>query len=150
MERMNRNDYFMNIARTTAKRSTCGRATVGAIIVKNNRIVATGFNGAPEGMDHCDDHGCLLFNNHCIRTVHAEINCIVQAARMGISIDNSVIYVTHKPCHNCCKAMINAGIKIVYYDIDYSDGFNHLYDSKISIFKHKMEDDCNEKNNFRD
>jgi dCMP deaminase len=109
--------YFINIAIIVATRSTCDRKHVGAVIVKNNSILATGYNGSICGMPHCDDIGHLMENNHCIRTVHAEANAISQAARHGVSINKSSIYVTASPCYNCFSLIINSGIKkIVYYE----------------------------------
>lgn len=131
--RPTKNKYFMDIAEMTAKRSTCSRANVGAILVKNSRIIATGFNGSPDTMEHCDDVGHLIKDKHCIRTVHAEANCILQAARIGISVEGSVLYCTHKPCHNCCKLLINAGIYKIYYKYDYDDGFNSHYESILDM-----------------
>lgn len=131
--RLSKDKYFMDIAEMTARRSTCSRANVGAILVKNSRIIATGFNGSPASMEHCDDVGHLVDNKHCIRTVHAEANCILQAARLGVSVEGSVLYCTHKPCHNCCKLLINAGIYKIYYRNDYDDGYNSYYDKVLEM-----------------
>jgi len=92
MVRTNWNKYFIQLARIVASRSTCPRASVGAVIVKNNRIISTGYNGAPSGEAHCDEVGCLMINNHCERTVHAETNAVAQAARFGISVDGATLY----------------------------------------------------------
>jgi len=135
VKRLTKYEYFMALAEMTAKRGTCDRALVGAIIIKNNRIIATGYNGSPEGTPHCDEVGHLIKNNHCVRTVHAEQNAIIQAAKMGISIDGANIYITHKPCHHCCKMLINAGIKKVYYRNDYDDGINNIYEDKLEFIK---------------
>ncbi len=92
---MNRPDwdtYFMNIAKEVASRSTCPRASVGAVIVKDNRILSTGYNGAPSGEPHCLEVGCLIINNHCERTIHAETNAVVQAAKYGVNINGSTLY----------------------------------------------------------
>jgi dCMP deaminase len=134
-KRLTRHDYFMSLAEMTAKRGTCDRALVGAVVVKNSRIIATGYNGSPEGMPHCDEVGHLMINNHCVRTVHAEQNAIIQAAKLGISIDGADIYITHKPCHHCSKILINAGIKKVYYRKDYDDGINDIYADKLEFIK---------------
>ena len=86
------NTYFMNIAKDVATRSTCPRASVGAVIVKDNHILSTGYNGAPPGEPHCIEVGCLMLNNHCERTIHAETNAVVQAARFGVNINGSTLY----------------------------------------------------------
>jgi dCMP deaminase len=102
--------YFMDIASAVASRSTCDRASVGAVIVRDKRILTTGFNGSPTGQPHCDDVGHLLINGHCVRTIHAELNAIIQAALHGISLKGSTCYVTHFPCHGCAKALANTGL----------------------------------------
>ena len=135
MVRITKRDYFMGIAKSTAKRGTCDRAYVGAILVKEGRVIAAGYNGSPSGMPHCDEVGHEMLGKHCVRTVHAEINCIIQAAKLGISIEGAEIYITHKPCYNCCKALINAGIKKVYYEEEYEDKFNANYHDKLEMVK---------------
>ena len=120
--------YFMTITRQVAERSTCLRAKVGAVIVRDRSILATGYNGAPAGMPHCLDVGCLLYESrtpdgeveqNCWRTIHAEINAIAQAARNGATIRDADIYVTHTPCIHCLKVLINTGIRRVYYGREY-------------------------------
>jgi len=112
-------EYFMGIAHEVAKRSTCDRARVGAVIVRDKRILTTGYNGSPRGLPHCDDEGHMMVNGSCQRSVHAEANTIIQAALHGVSIEGSIIYVTHAPCHNCLKMIINAGIKAVVFSDEY-------------------------------
>ena len=114
-------DYFMNIAREVATRSTCDRKHVGAVIVREKTILSTGYNGSIKGLPHCDDVGCEMVDGHCVRTTHAEANAIVQAAKNGIQINQSEIYVTASPCYDCFKLIANAGIKIIYYDEFYRD-----------------------------
>ena len=114
-------EYFMSIALQVAKRSTCDRANVGAIIVKNRRILTTGYNGSPAGLPHCDDVGHLMVEGHCVRTLHAEQNAIIQAAYHGVSVQDSTLYVTHQPCLTCAKMIINAGIRRVVYGGVYPD-----------------------------
>jgi dCMP deaminase len=114
-------DYFMSITFQVAKRSTCDRARVGSIIVKERRILTTGYNGAPAGLPHCDEVGHLIIANHCVRTLHAEQNAIIQAALHGVSAAGGTIYVTHQPCLTCAKMIINAGIKRVVYAGHYPD-----------------------------
>ena len=113
--------YFMDIAYEVANRSTCHRAQVGAVIVKDKRILTTGYNGSPSGLPHCTEVGCLMENGHCIRTLHAEQNAIIQAALHGVSTAGSSIYVTHQPCFLCAKMIINAGIKEIIYGQEYPD-----------------------------
>ena len=114
-------DYFMNIAREVATRSTCDRKHVGAVIVREKTILSTGYNGSIKGLPHCDEVGCEMVDGHCVRTTHAEANAIVQAAKNGIQINQSEIYVTASPCYDCFKLIANSGIKIIYYDEFYRD-----------------------------
>jgi dCMP deaminase len=109
--------YFMKIAFAVSERSTCDRAFVGCVLVLEKRILTTGFNGSPAGQPHCDEVGHLMVEGHCVRTIHAETNAIIQAALHGVSTKGSTCYVTHFPCINCTKALINAGItRLVYCD----------------------------------
>lgn len=113
-------EYFMDIAVKVSSRSTCDRAMVGCLIVNDdNRIVSTGYNGSVSGNPHCDDVGHTLRDNHCIATIHAEMNAILYCAKEGISINNCTVYVTHFPCLSCTKALIQSGIKHIYYKHDY-------------------------------
>ena len=114
-------DYFMNIAREVATRSTCDRKHVGAVIVREKTILSTGYNGSIKGLPHCNEVGCEMVDGHCVRTTHAEANAIVQAAKNGIQINQSEIYVTASPCYDCFKLIANAGLKIIYYDEFYRD-----------------------------
>jgi dCMP deaminase len=107
-----------------ALRSTCTRLMVGATIVRDKRIIAGGYNGSISGDEHCIDHECYVENNHCIRTIHAEVNALLQCAKFGVPTAGAEIYVTHFPCLNCTKAIIQSGIKKVYYAKDYK---NHPY-----------------------
>lgn len=123
------NEYFASITRMVATRSTCLRRHVGAILVKEKRILATGYNGAPAGLKHCVEVGCLRENasipsgtrHELCRALHAEQNAIVQAACHGISIAGSTLYCTNKPCIICSKMLINAGIKRIFFDQEYDD-----------------------------
>ncbi|MDD8017052.1 MAG: deaminase [Bacteroidota bacterium] len=115
------NEYFMNIAEQVATRSTCSRKNVGAVIVRDKTILSTGYNGSLRGAPHCDDAGHDLENDHCVRTVHAEANAVAQAAKHGVRIDESEIYVTASPCLTCFKLIANSGIKIIYYKEFYRD-----------------------------
>lgn len=113
------NQYFMAQAVLLSLRSTCTRLEVGATLVKDRRIIAGGYNGAVSGDNHCIDHGCYIVDGHCIRTIHAEMNALLQCAKLGISTDGAEIYVTHFPCLHCTKAILQAGIKKIYYLHDY-------------------------------
>ena len=129
MSRPSWTEYFMTITRMVAKRSTCLRRQVGAILVKDKRILATGYNGAPAGLRHCEEVGCLRLNSsvpsgmrhELCRGLHAEQNAIIQAAYHGIPIAGSTLYCTNKPCVICSKMIINAGIKKIFYEEGYDD-----------------------------
>ena len=120
-------DYFMEIASVVARRSTCLRNQVGALFVTNKRILTTGYNGAPSGLDHCDVSGCARegvasgTRHELCRAVHAEQNAIIQAALHGISIEGATLYCTHQPCILCAKMMINARVNKVVYQQSYPD-----------------------------
>ncbi|MEM3609579.1 MAG: cytidine/deoxycytidylate deaminase family protein [Candidatus Anstonellales archaeon] len=129
-KRLSWDDYFLEIAKTVATRATCDRGKNGAVIVKDKRILTTGYVGSPSGLPHCDDVGHLLIKTvdyngkarkHCIRTVHAEQNAIVQAALHGVSTKGATMYVKFAPCFTCAKMIINAGIKRVVAEKDYHD-----------------------------
>lgn len=121
--------YFMQLAHVVSGRSTCLRRQVGAVIVKDNQILSTGYNGSPSGLQHCDKVGCLrqILNipsgerTEICRAVHAEQNALVQAAKHGVAIMEADLYTTHQPCVLCTKLLINVGIKRVLYHYSYSD-----------------------------
>jgi dCMP deaminase len=114
-------EYFMQVARTVATRATCPRLSVGAVLVREHRILTTGYNGAPRGVAHCTEAGCMLVNDHCLRATHAEANAIVQGALHGVSLEGSTAYCTHQPCVNCSKLLISAGVSKIVYDHPYPD-----------------------------
>ena len=114
-------EIYMEIAHKIAERGTCPRRRVGCVIVKDNRIISTGYNGAPSGFEHCIDVGCLMVGDHCIRAVHAEQNAITFAAKHGISVKGAELYTTDFPCLNCARMIVNAGIKKIYYQNPYPD-----------------------------
>jgi len=128
MDRPSLDEYFMEIASVVAKRSTCLRSHVGALLVRNNRILSTGYNGAPTGLEHCEVVGCLReevesgTRHELCRAVHAEQNAIIQAAIHGVSIEGATLYCTHQPCILCAKMMINGRIRKVVYGQRYPDG----------------------------
>jgi len=107
--------YFMNIALEVSRRSTCNRKHVGAVIVRDKNILSTGYNGSIRGMPHCDEVGHDMVGGHCVRTVHAEANAIIQAARHGVRIEGADIYTTASPCWECFKLIANAGIRRIVY-----------------------------------
>ena len=113
--------YFMNIAREVATRSTCDRKNIGAVIVLDKSILSTGYNGSIRSLAHCEEAGHEMENGHCVRTIHAEANAIVQAARNGVRIEGAEIYVTASPCYNCFKMIANAGINKIYFGEFYRD-----------------------------
>lgn len=121
MERITWNQFFMAQSHLLALRSTCTRLSVGATIVRDKRIIAGGYNGSISGDDHCIDKGCYVIDNHCVRTVHAETNALLQCAKYGTPIKDADLYVTHFPCLPCTKSIIQAGIKNLYYATDYKN-----------------------------
>jgi dCMP deaminase len=121
MARASWEQYFMKIAEQVASRSTCDRKHVGAVIVRDRTILSTGYNGSIRGMPHCDEIGHMMENGHCVATIHAEANAVLQAAKNGVMINNSEIYITASPCWTCFKILANAGIKKIYYGEFYKD-----------------------------
>jgi len=113
--------YFMTIAHVVAARSTCDRKHVGAVIVRDRTILSTGYNGSIRGMPHCDEEGHMMEGGHCVATIHAEANAIIQAARNGVRIEGASVYVTASPCWQCFKMIANAGILEIYYGEFYRD-----------------------------
>ncbi len=123
--------YFMQITEIVASRSTCDRAFVGCVLVnKDHRIVSTGYNGSVAGNPHCDDVGHTMRDGHCIATIHAEMNALLYCAKEGIPTKDTVCYVTHFPCLNCTKALIQAGIREVIYKNAY-----RVDDYAVSLFE---------------
>jgi dCMP deaminase len=128
--------YFCGITRAVGTRATCSRKAVGAVLVKDKLILATGYNGAPAGLRHCDHtDGRDLLNGHCARSTHAEQNAIVQAARHGIGIEGSTLYCTNNPCLTCTKLIINAGVVRIVYEEEYPDtlAFELLRESGVKV-----------------
>jgi dCMP deaminase len=123
----------MNIAREVATRSTCDRKFVGAVIVRDRSILATGYNGSIRGLAHCDEEGHLMEEGHCVRTVHAEANAIVQAARNGVRIDGASIYVTASPCWGCFRLIANGGIVRIVFGEFYRDKKIFEFSQKLGI-----------------
>lgn len=134
--------YFMMQALVIAQRSTCDRALVGSILVKDKRIISTGYNGSISGQVHCDDVGHQMVDGHCVRTIHSEMNCLIQCAKNGISCGGCEIFVTHFPCYNCTKALLQAGIKKINYYFDYRDNplaIQLLHDCQVPYEKIEID-----------
>lgn len=141
-------EYFMEMARLVSKRSTCMRRNVGAVIVKEKRVLATGYNGTPKGLKHCAEVGCVreqlkvpeTQRHELCRGLHAEQNAIIQAALFGVSIKDSSLYTTHFPCSVCAKMLINADIKEIIYAEDYTDELSKkmLTESGMKVRKFKL------------
>ena len=114
-------EYFLKLAMLASERSTCPRMHCGCVLVKDRFVLATGYNGSLPHQPHCEDVGCLIVDNHCVRTNHAEINALVQATVHGISTKGSTAYITNMSCTTCSKALIAAGIKRVVVFSDFHD-----------------------------
>ena len=127
-------EYFVGIAQFVAKRSTCPRAAVGCVLVREKRLLTTGYNGACAGLDSCLDVGCMVVDGHCLRSVHAEANAIIQAALHGVTTAGATAYVTHTPCVHCAKMLINAGVVRVVFINEYkSAGGMFFNDAGVSL-----------------
>lgn len=145
MNRPSWDEYFIEMTNLVKKRSTCMRRQVGAVIVKDHHILATGYNGVPSGITHCDVTGCLREQlkvpsgerHEICRGLHAEQNAIIQAAYHGISIKGSTLYCNTKPCSICAKMICNAGIEKVVYEVGYNDPLadEMLYEKKVQLIK---------------
>ncbi len=139
--------YFMKIALLVSERSTCFHRKVGAVIVRDNRILATGYNQPPSGFPHCDQIGCIRDdlnipsgkNQEICYALHAEQNALMQSARFGIATEGATMYVTHKPCSVCARLMINAGIKRVVYLEDYPDPLTDFFFKMTGVSVEKLE-----------
>jgi dCMP deaminase len=140
-------EYFMAITKLVARRSTCLRRSVGAILVKERRILATGYNGAPAGLKHCEEVGCLRENaaipsgtrHELCRGLHAEQNVIIQAAYHGISIHGAALFCTNKPCAICSKMLINAGILEIYFGDGYEDPLSDQMLAEAGVHLKRLE-----------
>ena len=132
MTRPSMDSVFMVMAQTIALRATCDRLHVGAILTLDNAVLTTGYNGSPSGMPHCSDVGCLMVEGHCKRTVHAERNAIIWAAKRGPSIENSTLYLTHSPCFDCLTLMVQVGVKRIVF----REWYPRLDDRVIAMCQH--------------
>lgn len=140
MARPTWDEYFMELARSVAKRSTCNRRHVGAILVRDKRILTTGYNGSPPGQPHCIDVGCLMLDGHCVRTMHAEQNAIVQAAIHGIDVRGATCYVTSAPCVHCSKILIAADVKRIVYADSYPEGIGQQMAREAGVILDQFEE----------
>jgi dCMP deaminase len=148
MDRPDNDTYFMRMAELVATRSTCLRRNVGAVVVKEKRVLTTGYNGAPKGLRHCAEVGCLRLTNNIesgtrhelCRGVHAEQNAVIQAAYFGVSIKDSTIYTTNYPCVMCAKILVNAGVREIVYRDDYVDELSGmvLEESRVVVRRYKQ------------
>lgn len=131
-------EYFLKLAMLASERSTCPRMHCGCVLVLDRFVLSTGYNGSLPGAPHCDDVGCLVVNDHCVRTNHAEINAICQASRHGVSLEGATAYVTNMSCTNCAKALIAAGIKRVVVFTDYNDTLAEMFFKESNVIIDKL------------
>lgn len=133
-------EYFLKLAMLASERSTCPRMHCGCVLVKDKNVIATGYNGSIPGDDHCEDVGCLMVDNHCVRTVHAEMNALIQAAKRGHAVEGATAYVTNMACTTCAKALIAAGVKRVVIFSDFHDTLatDFFKKAKVKVDKQPM------------
>ena len=133
MKRPNWDEYFLKLAMLASERATCPRMHCGCVLVKDKNVIATGYNGSIPGDEHCEDVGCMIVDNHCVRTVHAEMNALLQAARRGHGIEVATAYITNMPCTTCAKSLIAAGVIHVVIFSDYHDTMAETFFSKADV-----------------
>lgn len=135
-------EYFLKLAMLASERATCPRMHCGCVLVKDRFVLATGYNGSLPGQPHCEDVGCLIVDNHCVRPNHAEINALVQATRHGVNVQGATAYITNMSCTTCAKALIAAGIKRVVVFSDFHDTLATKFytDAGVEIVKLPMPD----------
>ena len=145
VKRVDWDEYFMNVARVVSSRSTCERKFVGAVIVRDKTILSTGYNGSIRKLAHCSEAGHMMENNHCVATIHAEANAIIQAAKNGVCIDGGTIYTTASPCWPCFKLIANAGVRRICYGEFYRDEriFKIAKKLKIELVKIELKENLN-------
>lgn len=141
----NPNLYFMRQAFVASMAATCPRKHVGSVIVRDRRVIATGYNGSLPGQPHCEDVGCMIEDGHCIRAVHSEANALLQACRFGVSVEGASIYVTTSPCWPCFKLILGAGLKVIVYGEKYWDDriTDLAKEFKVSLVPLLMPTKCN-------
>lgn len=150
MERPSWDEYFMQIAQVVRKRSTCLRRKVGAVLVRDRQILTSGYNGAPKGLKHCEEEGCLRDKlnipsgerHELCRGIHAEQNAVIQAAVHGVSIAGATLYVTHQPCAFCAKILVNAGVRKIVMEGDYPDALamEILQEAGVELVRLKFQE----------
>ena len=138
-KRPNWDEYFLKLAMLASERATCPRMHCGCVLVKRKNVIATGYNGSIPGDEHCEDVGCLVIDNHCVRTVHAEMNALIQAARRGHAVEGATAYVTNMPCTTCAKAVVTAGVKRVVVFSDYHDTLATEFFKKAGVVIDKID-----------
>lgn len=133
-------NYFLKLAMLVSERATCPRMHCGCVLVKDRQILATGYNGSIPGDAHCEDDGCMVIDNHCVRTIHAEINALLQCASHGVNTFGAKAYITNMPCTNCAKALIAAGISEIVIFSDYHDTLAEKFFkiAKLEVIRLKM------------
>jgi dCMP deaminase len=131
-------EYFLKLAMLASERATCPRMHCGCVIVRDRYVLSTGYNGSLPGLEHCEDVGCLIVDRHCVRTNHAEMNAIAQAAKHGVSLDGSTAYVTNTPCTTCAKALIAAGTGRVVVFSDYHSTLAEKFFSEAGIILDRL------------
>ncbi|MCD4705013.1 dCMP deaminase [bacterium] len=133
-------EYFLKLAMLVSERATCPRMHCGCVLVRDKQILATGYNGSIPGDVHCEDVGCYVVDNHCIRTIHGEMNALLQCSRHAVSTDGATAYVTNMPCTNCAKALIVAGIKriVVFSDYHATEAEEFLEIAKVELCRLKV------------
>jgi dCMP deaminase len=134
-------NYFAEMAEHAKDRATCSRLKVGCILVKDNRVISTGYNGSIRDHEHCTDVGCLVVEENgkqgCKRTIHAEHNAILQCARYGVPTEGATAYVTHYPCPSCMKALNQAGVIRVVYGKYYAHRYNNNFDEGMEVIAYE-------------
>lgn len=138
-KRPNWDEYFLKLAMLASERATCPRMHCGCVLVKDKNVIATGYNGSIPGDDHCDDVGCLVVDDHCVRTNHAEMNALMQAAKHGHAVSGATAYCTNMACTTCAKALIAAGIKRVVVFTEFHDTLATNFYKKAGIVLEKMK-----------
>jgi dCMP deaminase len=146
MPRPSWDEYFLKLAMLASERATCPRMHCGCVLVRDKQVIATGYNGSIPGDDHCEDVGCWVVENHCIRTNHAEMNALTQAAKNGHPTNGATAYVTNMPCTTCAKALVAAGIKRVVVFSDYHDTVAQKFFAKANVALDKVAKPSNEIN----
>ena len=132
-------EYFLKLAMLASERATCPRMHCGCVLVKSKNVIATGYNGSIPGDEHCEDAGCLIVDHHCVRTVHAEMNALIQAARRGHAVEGATAYVTNMPCTTCAKSLITAGVKRVVVFSDYHDTMATSFFAKAKVIIDRID-----------